>query len=196
MKKLFFILLISVLSVVVLFVLFSQRIEEKEFSKSEIVMNKNLSTNSDFMKLSSPVFVHQGLIPSRYTCDGENTSPPLEIIGVPAEAKSLVLIMDDPDAVKPAGKVWDHWIVFNIPPSTSIIKEGEEPPGVPGLGTGGNKGYSGPCPPDGEHRYFFKVYALDIELDLPAGAVKQDILAAMDGHILAEAELVGLYNRK
>ena len=191
MKKLIYILIITLGLVAVLLILFPQRIEEKPAAKFH-----NKIIKESFMKLTSPVFENFGPIPAKYTCDGENINPPLEISQVPDEAKSLVLIMDDPDAVKPAGKVWDHWIVYNIPPSVSVINEGEEPAGTHGKGTGGNSDYYGPCPPDGEHRYFFKVYALDIELDLPAGATKQEVLTAMTDHILAEAELVGLYNRK
>ncbi|PIR69323.1 MAG: YbhB/YbcL family Raf kinase inhibitor-like protein [Candidatus Niyogibacteria bacterium CG10_big_fil_rev_8_21_14_0_10_46_36] len=147
------------------------------------------------MQLTSPVFEHNGKIPSLYTCDSENISPPLAILDVPEEAKSLVLIMDDPDAIKPAGKVWDHWIIWNIPPGTEEIKEGEEPDGVFGTGSGNNKGYRGPCPPDGEHRYYFKLYALDTELDIPEGSTKGQVEGAMNGHILTQTELIGLYVR-
>ncbi|MBI4149355.1 YbhB/YbcL family Raf kinase inhibitor-like protein [Candidatus Woesearchaeota archaeon] len=148
------------------------------------------------MQLSSQAFVHNGSIPSQYTCDGNNTSPPLAMSGVPKEAISLVLIMDDPDAVKPAGRVWDHWIVFNIPPTTTIIEEGKEPKGIQGRGTSGSSGYQGPCPPDAEHRYFFKLYALDTMLRLPEGAAKKEVEAAMQGHVLAKAELRGRYERR
>lgn len=147
------------------------------------------------LTITSPNFENNGLIPSKYTCDGANTSPGLKIEGTPEEAKSLVIIMDDPDAIKPAGRVWDHWIVFNIPPTTTEIPEGEEPEGIHGLGTSGNKDYNGPCPPDAEHRYFFKVFALDTELDLAEGATKSDVEGAMEGHILAKGELVGRYER-
>ncbi|MBI4136353.1 MAG: YbhB/YbcL family Raf kinase inhibitor-like protein [Candidatus Vogelbacteria bacterium] len=144
------------------------------------------------MRLASSAFAHNGLIPERYTCDGNNFSPPLAISGVPAGAKSLALIMDDPDA--PAG-VWDHWIIYNLPASTIELKEGEPPAGVLGVGTAGNANYEGPCPPSGVHRYFFKLYALDIELSLPPGAAKGEVLAAMRGRILDQTELVGRYGR-
>lgn len=147
------------------------------------------------MEIKSNVFGHNQPIPSKYTCDGEDTNPQLSISGVPEGAKSLVIIMDDPDAIKPAGKIWDHWIVFNIPANIREIPEGQEPEGVHGLGTSGNYDYHGPCPPDTEHRYFFKLYALDIMLDLVEGVSKQEVIKTMDGHIIDQAELVGLYNR-
>jgi hypothetical protein len=149
------------------------------------------------MNLSSPAFQHGGKIPSKHTCDGPNISPPLKIEGVPEGTKSLVLIMDDPDvpkSIRPDG-MWDHWVVFNIPPDLKEIPEGKEPPGVPGVGTGGNTTYFGPCPPDREHRYFFKLYALDKTLDLPPKATKAQVEKAMEGHILAKAELMGRYER-
>lgn len=148
------------------------------------------------MELTSSAFKHNGKIPSKYTCEGENVSPPLKIDDAPLDVKSFVLIMDDPDAVKPAGKIWVHWVVFNIPGETEEIAEGEEPKGVQGEGTSGDLGYQGPCPPDGEHRYFFRLYALDEELPLKEGATKVEIEDAMEGHILEEAELVGKYKKK
>ena len=149
------------------------------------------------MKLSSPAFQHEGTIPEKYTCDGGNINPPLIISDVPSGALSLALIMDDPDVpkdLKPDG-MWDHWIVFNIPPGLSEIKEGEEPEGTHGKGSSQNLDYFGPCPPDREHRYFFKLYALDTKLDLPEKSGKQEVENAMKGHILAETELMGRYNR-
>lgn len=147
------------------------------------------------MKLTSNAFEHQGRIPSKFTCNGENINPALEIIGVPHEAKSLVLIMDDPDVPKHlrADGMWDHWIVFNIPVTTSAIAAGTEPDGLHGRGTAGNADYHGPCPPDREHRYFFKLYALDCLLDLTAGVSKKEVESAMRGHILEQTELIGLY---
>lgn len=149
------------------------------------------------MILTSPAFENGGAIPEKYTCDGENSSPELRILNVPREAKSLVLIMEDPDVptfVREDG-MWDHWVVFNIPPDTAKIAEGEEPPGVHGLTTANALAYGGPCPPDREHRYFFMVYALDTELHEQEGATKEAIRAAMRGHMLAKAELVGVYAR-
>lgn len=149
------------------------------------------------MKLSSSVFEHGGKIPPKYTCNGENVNPPLNISDVPPGAKSLVLIMEDPDVPKnlrPDG-MWDHWIVFNMPPDTSEIPEGKEPQGIHGQGTGGNLDYMGPCPPDREHRYFFKLFALESDLDLKEGAKKTDVEKAMEGHVLEKAELMGLYEQ-
>ena len=152
------------------------------------------------MKLTSSVFQHNGKIPSVYTCDGKNINPPLEIRDVPPEAKSLVLIMDDPDIPDIAKKnfnveVWDHWVVFNIPPTVQEIGEGKNPPGILGKNTRGSNAYGGPCPPDREHRYFFKLYALDRLLNLKEGATKTEVEKAMEGHILEKRELVGKYER-
>jgi|TARA_B100002003_G_C14057583_1_gene509216 Raf kinase inhibitor-like YbhB/YbcL family protein len=144
------------------------------------------------MKLTSSAFVHENSIPSEYTCDGSDTSPDLQISDVPENAKSLVLINDDPDA--PVG-TWDHWIVFNIPADTKEIVKGQEPRGLGGKNSWGKTGYGGPCPPSGTHRYFFKLYALDSELSLQEGADKAEIEKAMEGHILAQTELMGTYQR-
>jgi Raf kinase inhibitor-like YbhB/YbcL family protein len=149
------------------------------------------------MELTSSAFEYEGMIPSKYTCDGENISPPLTISGVPAEAKSLILIMDDPDVpthLREDG-MWDHWVVFNIPPDITEIPEGQEPPGTPGLGTGGNTEYYGPCPPDGAHRYFFKLYALDDHLDLPEKTDKITVERSLDGRVIDRAVLMGRYER-
>lgn len=145
------------------------------------------------MKLTSSAFQHEGMIPSQYTCDGGNTSPPLGIEDVSQAAKSLVLIVDDPDA--PAG-TWLHWTVWNIDPGTTRIKENSVPKGgVEGLTGFGKSGYGGPCPPEGLHRYFFKLHALDTMLDLKQGARLIELQRALDGHIIASAELMGTYLR-
>jgi Raf kinase inhibitor-like YbhB/YbcL family protein len=145
------------------------------------------------MKIESPAFENNQSILSKYTCDGENISPPLKINDVPEGTKSLVLIVDDPDA--PVG-TWVHWTVWNINPQTKEIPEGVEPEGaVEGLTDFGSPGYGGPCPPSGKHRYFFKLYALDILLSLDSSAETKDIEEAMEGHILDKAELIGLYSR-
>jgi hypothetical protein len=149
-----------------------------------------------FMKLTSPAFEHGGPIPSKFTCDGENISPELRIEDVPPAARSLALIMEDPDvpeSVRP-DRMWDHWVVWNIPPETRSIPEGAAI-GVEGKNTGGNRGYGGPCPPDREHRYFFRLFALDTTLDLHEGAGKKELEQAMQGHILEKAELMGTYKR-
>lgn len=144
------------------------------------------------MNISSPAFTGD-TIPAKYTCDGEGISPPLKISGVPASAVSLVLICDDPDA--PAG-LWVHWIIWNIDPKFTEIAENSVPAGsVEGTTSFGSTGYGGPCPPNGSHRYFFKVYALDITISLGPGSKVKDLTAAMQGHILDQAELVRTYGR-
>lgn len=152
------------------------------------------------MKLISPAFKEGEKIPSKYTCDDQNINPKLFISDVPPEAKTLALIMDDPDIPKFVQQkfhtsVWDHWVVFNIPPETREILEGKNPQGIVGKNTGGKNAYGGPCPPDREHRYFFKLYALDTELGLPEGATKAEVEKAMKNHILAEVKLMGRYER-
>lgn len=145
------------------------------------------------LALTSSAFTNQAAIPTKYTCDGEDINPPLAFQNVPQNTKSLALIVDDPDA--PA-KVWVHWVVFNIKPDTSQIAEGSLPPGsILGTTDFGKTGWGGPCPPSGQHRYFFKLYALDAPLDLQQGASKEQVEAAMQGHIIEQAELVGLYQR-
>lgn len=144
-------------------------------------------------KLTSPAFSHGSQVPSKYTCDGENINPHLIIHGVPAEAKSLALVMEDPDA--PAG-LWIHWVMWNIPPETKEIREHTVPNGAAeGHNTRRKAGYTGPCPPSGSHRYFFRLFALDTKLELPADSEKPALEKAMELHILATAELVGTYSR-
>ena len=149
------------------------------------------------LSLTSSAFEHESPIPARYTCDADNVNPPLVIRGVPEGAKSLVLIMEDPDVptVIRADGMWDHWVAFNIPPDTVAIPEHSEPAGVLGVGSGGMPGYKGPCPPNGEHRYLFKLFALDAMLDLAPGVTKAQVVDAMQGHIVAEATLMGRYAR-
>ena len=150
------------------------------------------------MKIVSTAFEPNQLIPAKYTCDGENINPLLQWSDAPEGTESLVLIMDDPDVPKSirSDGIWDHWLVWNIPPETTEIGKGEEPMGTVGKNTSGNFGYQGPCPPDREHPYFFKLYALDQTLDLPRETTtKKDLEAAMNGHILAQAELMGRYER-
>ncbi len=142
------------------------------------------------MQLSSPAFQSQQLIPRKYTCQGEDINPALRIAGIPAETKSLALIVDDPDA--PGGN-WDHWVVYNIPTVTEI-KENSVP-GEEGHNNFGRTSYGGPCPPSGVHRYFFKIYALDAELNFFKTPHKKDVLKAMEGHILDQTELIGLYKK-
>ena len=143
------------------------------------------------MHLSSPVFVNGGTIPVRYTCDGDDVSPPLDIDDVPEGTRSLVLVMEDPDA--PHG-TWDHWVAYDIEPLTHV-SEGTPSLGTPGRNSWGRQGYGGPCPPSGTHRYVFRILALDRVLGLPPDLGKEQVLKAAEGHILEEAVLVGLYGR-
>lgn len=145
------------------------------------------------IKITSSAFHEGGNIPSKFTCDGSDTSPPLQIAGVPTGAKSLVLIVDDPDA---PGGLFTHWLIWNISPQTSSIPEGGATKGIQGVNDFGKSGYRGPCPPPGTHRYSFKIFALDRELDLRAGAKRTQLDAAMKGHVIAQGELVGRYARK
>lgn len=146
------------------------------------------------LTVKSTAFEQGQLIPKKYTCDGEDVNPPLTIEGIPKEAKTLALIMDDPDA---PGGTFDHWVIWNISAQTSSIAE-HSAPGKEGKNGFGKVGYNGPCPPPGTHRYFFKMYALDAELKL--GSIlgtpkKKDLEKAMQGHILAKGELMGTYHR-
>lgn len=144
------------------------------------------------MHIESPAFEAQQLIPKKFTCEGEDVSPPLIIQDVPKGTKSLVLIVDDPDA--PRG-VFVHWLAWNIEPSSQQLAEGATPPSQ-GRNDFGELDYKGPCPPLGKpHRYFFKLYALDVKLNLPAGSNKKQLEDSMKGHILGHAELIGLYQR-
>jgi len=145
------------------------------------------------IKITSSAFQEGGNVPSKFTCEGSDTSPPLQITGIPSQAKSLVLIADDPDA--PSG-LFTHWLIWNIPPQTTSISEGNAPRGVHGTNDFGKSGYKGPCPPSGTHKYSFKVFALDRELDLRGGAKRSQLDAAMKGHVIAQGELVGRYGRK
>lgn len=147
--------------------------------------------------MESPEFKNNGLIPKKFTCDGENINPKLEFQNIPEETKSLVLIMDDPDAT--GGITWDHWLIWNIDPKRKYIEEDEIPKdAVLGSTSFGEIKYGGPCPPKGNnpHRYMFKLYALDTKLNLSRGALKSQLENAMEGHILDQTVLIGLYGRK
>ncbi|MEM3736837.1 MAG: YbhB/YbcL family Raf kinase inhibitor-like protein [Candidatus Bathyarchaeia archaeon] len=150
------------------------------------------------MVITSRAFKNNESIPSQYTCDGKDVSPPLCWSGAPQGTKTYALIVDDPDA---PGGTFTHWVIFNIPSSESGLQEnvpktGKLPNGaIQGKNDFGRNGYGGPCPPSGTHRYQFHLYALDTQLNLPPGATKQDLQRAMRGHILAKAELIGLYSR-
>lgn len=145
------------------------------------------------MDISSPAFDEGERIPTTYGYTQENINPPLDIEGVPEETESLVLIMDDPDAMEPAGKIWDHWVAWDIDPMTNRIPE-ETSIGVEGRNDYGERGYGGPNPPDREHTYHFHLYALDTALNLQSGASREDVEKAMNGHVILEAELTGTFS--
>ena len=155
------------------------------------------------LSLMSQAFTHEGEIPTRHTCEGEDVSPPLSWSWVPDDTRSFALIVDDPDAPDPKApqRTWVHWVLYNIPRDTRELPQGVTRETLPpetgeGVNDWGRTGYGGPCPPIGRHRYFFKLYALDCDfpdLDRPR---KGDLVAAMDGHVLESAELVGLYEKK
>jgi Raf kinase inhibitor-like YbhB/YbcL family protein len=151
------------------------------------------------IKITSSAFAEGGMIPTKYTCDGEDVSPPLQWGEVPEGTKTIALINDDPDA--PMG-TWVHWVLFNLPADVKELTENIPPDKT--LPNGAKQGitdfrrigYGGPCPPGGTHRYFFKLYALDTEIDLEAGADKEQLLKAMEGHILGKGQLIGKYTRQ
>lgn len=144
--------------------------------------------------LTSPAFENGGPIPDKYGYTVENVNPPLEIDGVPDETESVALVMDDPDAVEPAGKIWDHWVVWNIDPATTTIPEDWDASGAAeGRNDYDEQGYGGPNPPDREHTYRFRLFALDQQLDLGPASTTDQLESAMAGSILAETQLHGVY---
>jgi Raf kinase inhibitor-like YbhB/YbcL family protein len=142
------------------------------------------------LTITSPAFEHEGHIPMKYSCEGQDINPPLTIKGIPEETISLALIMEDPDA---PGGIFDHWVVWNVRPK-EVIKE-KSIPGITGKNSSGESRYIGPCPPSGTHRYFFKVYALDAFLDLDDDADKKIVEQALHDHVIAYGELMGLYKK-
>lgn len=150
------------------------------------------------LSITSTAFSANNTIPVRFTCDGKNISPELIFANIPAGAQSLALTLEDPDVPRTvrADGMWNHWVVWNMPPTTTRLEEGATPPGVLGKGTNGKASYLGPCPPDREHRYFFTLYALDATLSLPRGATKEELLQALAPHLIEKATLIGKYNRK
>jgi len=141
--------------------------------------------------VQSMAFANNGHIPPKYTCEGENVNPPLEISDIPEDTKSLALIMEDPDA--PGGD-FTHWLIWNVSPSEEISENSNQ--GISGMNDFGKTGYGGPCPPSGVHHYYFKIYALDKELNISAGESKAALLEGMNGHILATGELMGRFKKK
>ncbi len=160
------------------------------FISLTLIVESKAEEGSD-MRLSSPAFEHNGSLPEKFTCQGDSINPALTIEGIPAGTKSLALIMDDPDA---ASGDFVHWVVYDIPVNAGI--EEKSIPGEQGVNSSGRQDYVGPCPPTGAHRYFFKVYALDKMLNLEKGLRKPDLEKAIGPHILAKAELIGLYKKK
>ncbi len=150
------------------------------------------------MTIESSAFKASESIPSKYTCEGDNINMPLQFSDVPVNAQSLVLLMDDPDVpknLKPDG-VFDHWVIYNMPPTATGIAENSTPPGMQGNNGAGTAKYTGPCPPDREHRYFFKLYALDSMLQFGHPPTKSEVQQAMQGHIVAQTELIGKYEKQ
>jgi hypothetical protein len=189
MRKIFIISLISLVLAAVIFFAFAGKLGDNADNGRAV---NNISSST--MKISSDAFLNNGLMPAKFTADGEKINPQLSIEGVPQAAKSLVLVVDDPDA--PSG-TFTHWTVWNIDPAVAGIAENSVPEGaVQGVTSDGEPGYVPPAPPSGTHRYYFKVYALDTKLDLRGSAGISDLLSVMEGHILDKAELMGFYGRR
>ena len=193
---------VAVLSVIALVCWVAEAAESNPLRNRQETKQKKEKT---FMSMSiiSSSFPYNGAIPTRHTCEGHDASPELLFADVPAGTKSLALIMDDPDAPDPAApkRVWVHWVLYNIPPTSSGLPEGiateDLPPGTQeGLNDWQRTGYGGPCPPIGNHRYFFKLYALDTVLPDLKRPTKAKLEEAMRGHIIATAELIGLYQKQ
>jgi len=188
MKKILLVFIAVIIIAVIAFML----------SRSQTVGVTNNASNqpSNFypnnMTLSSPAFQDGQILPKKYTCDGSNVNPPLQFSDIPAGTKSLALIVDDPDA--PSGD-FVHWLIWDMDPGLTAIAEGNAPTGTQGKTSTNSTGYVPPCPPSGTHRYTFKLYALDTLLGIPSAFGKEQLLAAMEGHILAQSKSVGLYGR-
>jgi Raf kinase inhibitor-like YbhB/YbcL family protein len=182
-------------SALLISILFAGCTSTKKSPSQLTTLNPNIpSPKEEIIELTSPAFKANDYIPAKYTCDGENVSPPLQVSAVPNDAQSLVLIVDDPDA--PGGD-WIHWLVWNIDPKVETILSSEVPLGaIQGLNSFGDQSYGGPCPPSGTHRYQFKLFALDTTLDLSNLTNKTKLLEAIKTHILSQTMLVGLYKRQ
>jgi Raf kinase inhibitor-like YbhB/YbcL family protein len=201
MKKVLITLLILFIVLVILFVfLFNSHKTTTQTSSTvqkpsaTVVSNKN-----KIMTISSSVFANNGIIPTNNTCDGKGVNPPLTFDGIPSITKSLAVLMDDRDVpknLKPEG-IFNHWVIYNIEPHVTKIAENSTPPGTQGLNGSGKIGFTPPCPPDREHRYFITLYALDTKLAFtnPTKVTKQMVLDKMQGHIIDQAQLMGRYNR-
>ena len=149
--------------------------------------------NKGTLRITSPAFENNTNIPIKYTCQGDNVNPPLTIKGIPEATKSFVLIIDDPDA--PVG-VWTHWTIWNIPIISEIEENSVPADAIQGITSAQTRGYHGPCPPSGTHRYFFKLYALNMRLNIDENSTKADLESAMNGYVIDKAELLGLYKKK
>jgi len=195
MKSLLWLIVLLLVVGLVVFLSTGEKGEAPSLNEKNIMMGK--------LSIVSSAFESGEAIDPRFSCDGRNINPPLQISDIPENTESLVLIMNDPDIPNEIkgrlGKEeFVHWVLFNISPTVRNIEEGGAP-GIEGQNTSGNIGYTGPCPPTEfkptEHRYFFRIYALDIELELSEGATKEDVLKSMEGHILQQSELMGTYDR-
>lgn len=190
MKKTVLIFLLIFIATFAIFIALGTKLTEKKQLMPTITIQRKEAK----MEIRSNAFENNAQIPAKYTCQGDSINPEFSFLNVPDTAKSLVLIMDDPDA--PSG-TFTHWVLFNIDPKVEKIEENSIPKGaVQGLNGAGGIKYVGPCPPSGTHRYFFKLYALSDLLSLPEGAKKQDVENAMKQNIIREAELIGLYAKK
>lgn len=178
--------------------LFSVSCQSKDQAKSpeDTALTEKKEVSMPKIKVTSPAFEQDSMIPMRFTCEGDDIAPEIKWKNLPEKAKTLVLICDDPDA--PHG-TWVHWVVYNIPASDTSFSAKNSADGdsfVFGKNSWGKTSYGGPCPPSGTHRYFFKLYAIDTDLKLKAGATKEELLRAMDGHVLAQGELMGKYKKQ
>ena len=189
MKKVILIIVILILAGLAVWLFY----KPKSAAIISIQNNQQQVTTSTSMQITSAAFLVGQNIPVKYSCDGQGVNPPLEFSNVPAQAASLALIVHDPDA--PNGN-WVHWLMWNILPSVNNIPENSVPQGATqGQASSGQNIYSGPCPPNGIHRYIFTLYALDQKLTIPSYSTDADLIKAMNGHILAQAELLGMYAR-
>ena len=180
-KSLFGILAIVIILIIILASAYKKKSQSQDYN-----------FKGDNMKITSLAFSQGQSIPAKYTCKGENINPELVFEQIPPEAKSLALIMDDPDA---PGATFTHWVVYNMPPETMRLAENSNPPGVQAKNSADENKYIGPCPPSGTHRYFFKLYALDAMLSASKISTKEDLLSATQGHILEETELMGKFTK-
>lgn len=188
-KETIFIIVIIILILAAVIIYRYSGSRTKTFKASET----NSTNTTTPMTISSPAFLDNQGIPQKYSCDGEGINPPLVFSGLPSQAKSLALVVEDPDA--PVG-TWVHWVMWNIPPATGEIGENSLPAGATqGQGSSGQNVFGAPCPPSGVHHYIFNLFALDADLTLPSYSTAENLQAAMGGHIIDKAQLIGLYGK-